>query len=54
MRIKSIQKLLFVFLLIGCTTSGYSQRVNFDQVIQPFDQIAEDFEEFPGAVSLVK
>lgn len=46
MRIKFIQKLLFVFLLIGFTTSGYSQRVNFDQVIQPFDQIAEDFEEF--------
>ena len=46
MGFKFTKFLLLTFILTGWSTLSYSQRVNFDQVVQPFDQIAEDFEEF--------
>ena len=46
MRLNYFTLLLVTILTFGWNNEGYSQRVNFDQVVQPFDQIAEDFEEF--------
>lgn len=37
---------LSTFLFFTTVPKATAQRVNFDQVVQPFDQIAEDFEEF--------
>lgn len=46
MRVHFLYLLLSTCAFFGLSTETQAQRVNFDQVVQPFDQIAEDFEEF--------